>query len=141
MEIISLAGYTAEEKLHIARRYLVPRQLEEHALTPADVTFDDDALQRIISDYTREAGVRSLERHIGAVARKIAARTASAESRAADDRSRRRRSRIISARRDSTTKCRFACRAPASRPAWPGPRPAATSCSSRRRSFRRAITT
>jgi ATP-dependent Lon protease len=80
MEIISLAGYTAEEKLNIAKRYLVPRQLEEHALKPADVTIDDDALRRIIYDYTREAGVRNLERHIGAVARKIAARTASAQT-------------------------------------------------------------
>ena len=82
MEIISLAGYTADEKLHIATRYLVPRQLEEHALTAAAVTFEDGAIPRIILDYTREAGVRSLERHIGAVARKIAARTASAENRA-----------------------------------------------------------
>jgi ATP-dependent Lon protease len=80
MEIISLAGYTADEKLHIATRYLVPRQLEEHALTPALAAIDDDAIHRIIIDYTREAGVRSLERHIGAVARKIAARIASAEA-------------------------------------------------------------
>ena len=80
MEIISLAGYTADEKLHIATRYLVPRQLDEHALTPADVTFEADAIQRIIRDYTREAGVRSLERHIGAVARKIAARTAATDT-------------------------------------------------------------
>jgi ATP-dependent Lon protease len=80
MEIISLAGYSAEEKLNIAKRYLVPRQLEEHALTPATVTFDDDAITRIIVDYTREAGVRSLERHIGAVARKIAARTAAEDT-------------------------------------------------------------
>jgi ATP-dependent Lon protease len=79
MEIISLAGYTAEEKLHIAKRYLVPRQIEEHALTTAVVTFDDDAVMRIIVDYTREAGVRSLERNIAAVIRKIAARMASAE--------------------------------------------------------------
>jgi ATP-dependent Lon protease len=80
MEIISLAGYTADEKLHIATRYLVPRQLDEHALTPEFVTFENDAIRRIILDYTREAGVRSLERHIGAVARKIAARTAAAET-------------------------------------------------------------
>jgi ATP-dependent Lon protease len=79
MEIISLAGYTAEEKLHIAKRYLVPRQIEEHALTTAAVTFDDEAVMRIIVDYTREAGVRSLERHIAGVIRKIAARMASAE--------------------------------------------------------------
>jgi ATP-dependent Lon protease len=74
MEIISLAGYSEEEKLHIAKRYLVPRQLEENALTPASAVIEDDAIQTIISDYTREAGVRSLERQIGAVARKIAAR-------------------------------------------------------------------
>ncbi len=76
MEIISLAGYSEEEKLHIARRYLIPRQLEEHGLTGDVVTFDDGAIRRIVADYTREAGVRSLERQIGAVARKIAARVA-----------------------------------------------------------------
>ena len=78
MEIISLAGYSQEEKLHIATRYLVPRQLDDHGLTAQAVSIDDDALRSIISDYTREAGVRSLERQIGAVARKIAARTAAA---------------------------------------------------------------
>src|SRR5581483_3722966 len=76
MEIIPLSGYSEDEKLHIARRYLVPRQLEENGLTPSLVTFDDAALRRIIGEYTREAGVRSLERQIGAVARKIAARVA-----------------------------------------------------------------
>jgi ATP-dependent Lon protease len=78
MEIIPLAGYTEEEKLHIAQRYLLPRQLDENGLTPALVTIEDGATRRIISDYTREAGVRSLERQIGAVARKIAARVATA---------------------------------------------------------------
>jgi len=76
MEIISLAGYSEEEKLHIARRYLIPRQLEEHGLTAAPVAFDDEAIRRIVAEYTREAGVRSLERQIGAIARKIAARIA-----------------------------------------------------------------
>ncbi len=76
MEIISLAGYSEEEKLHIARRYLIPRQLEEHGLAGQGVSFTDDAIRHIISDYTREAGVRSLERQLGAVARKIAARIA-----------------------------------------------------------------
>jgi ATP-dependent Lon protease len=74
MEIISLVGYTEDEKLHIARRYLVPRQLDENGLGPADVTFEEAALARIISEYTREAGVRSLERQIGTVVRKVAAR-------------------------------------------------------------------
>src|SRR5258708_7071067 len=76
MEIISLAGYSEEEKLHIAKRYLVPRQLEENGVTAAMVTFEDAAIRHIVTDYTREAGVRSLERQIGAVARKIAARIA-----------------------------------------------------------------
>src|SRR5438552_1624238 len=80
MEVISLAGYSEEEKLHIARRYLIPRQLEEHGLTPEQVTIGDDALRRIIAQYTREAGVRNLERQIGAVARKIASRVAGADS-------------------------------------------------------------
>ena len=84
MEIISLAGYSEEEKLHIARRYLIPRQLEEHGLRAAQVVFDDEAIRRIVAEYTREAGVRSLERQIGAVARKIAARMAT-DAQAAQD--------------------------------------------------------
>jgi ATP-dependent Lon protease len=80
MEIIQLAGYTEEEKLHIAIRYLVPRQLEENGLSPDAVTFEEPALRRIITEYTREAGVRSLERQIGAVARKIAARVAASDA-------------------------------------------------------------
>ena len=76
MEIIPLAGYSEDEKLHIASRYLVPRQLEENGLGPDNVSFAEGAIRRIISDYTREAGVRHLERQIGAVARKIAARVA-----------------------------------------------------------------
>src|ERR1700730_11684454 len=78
MEIISLAGYSEEEKLQIARRYLVPRQIVEHGLAEAQVTFEDGAIRRTIAEYTREAGVRSLERQIAAVARKIAARVAGA---------------------------------------------------------------
>ena len=78
MEIIQLAGYSEEEKLHIAKRYLVPRQLSEHGLEASHVTFEDDALRRIASDYTREAGVRNLERQVGAVARKVAAKVAAA---------------------------------------------------------------
>jgi ATP-dependent Lon protease len=76
MEIIPLSGYSEEEKLHIARRYLVPRQIEENGLSPATVTIEDGAIRRIVSEYTREAGVRHLERQLGTVARKIAARTA-----------------------------------------------------------------
>jgi ATP-dependent Lon protease len=76
MEIISLSGYTEEEKLHIAKMYLIPRQRDEHGLKPEQLIIDDDALRRVIAEYTREAGVRSLERQIGALARKVAARVA-----------------------------------------------------------------
>ncbi len=79
MELIQLAGYSEEEKVHIARRYLIPRQLEENGLDAGTVTIEDGALRRLITQYTREAGVRSLERQIGAIARKIAARVAGAE--------------------------------------------------------------
>ncbi len=77
MEVLTLAGYTEEEKRHIARTYLIPRQLREHGLAPDALAIDDEALGIVISQYTREAGVRSLERRIGAIARKIAARLAS----------------------------------------------------------------
>lgn len=76
MEIISLAGYTEEEKLEIARRYLVRRQLEANGLSAAQATVDDAALRAIISRYTREAGVRNLEREIGQVLRHAAVRIA-----------------------------------------------------------------
>jgi ATP-dependent Lon protease len=77
MEIIALSGYSEEEKVHIAKLYLVPRQLEENGLREGQLHLTDHALRRIITQYTREAGVRSLERQIGAVARKVAARVAS----------------------------------------------------------------
>jgi ATP-dependent Lon protease len=72
MELIQLAGYTSDEKLHIAKRYLVPRQLAENGLRGAGVRFSDAALRAIIDEYTREAGVRNLEREIGTVCRKLA---------------------------------------------------------------------
>jgi len=70
MEIIQLDGYTEREKLQIAKRHLIPRQLTGHGLSDSDVTFMDDAVCKIIGDYTREAGVRQLERLIGAICRK-----------------------------------------------------------------------
>jgi len=76
MEVIQLPGYTQEEKLEIARRYLVARQLESNGLKPEQVEIADDTLRAIIADYTREAGVRSLEREIGAVLRNVAVRIA-----------------------------------------------------------------
>ena len=76
MEVIQLSGYTASEKLEIAKRYLVPRQIERNGLNPRRIAFTDSALRVIISDYTREAGVRQLEREIGAACRKVARRVA-----------------------------------------------------------------
>jgi ATP-dependent Lon protease len=72
MEVIRLAGYTEEEKLQIAKRYLVPRQIERSGLKKAQIGFTDRGLRTIIHDYTREAGVRALEREIGAACRKVA---------------------------------------------------------------------
>src|SRR5215216_3618799 len=76
MEVIQLAGYTEEEKLQIAKRYLVPRQIERTGLQKAQIGFTDAGLRTIISEYTREAGVRNLEREIGAVCRKAARQVA-----------------------------------------------------------------
>ncbi|HEX8051894.1 MAG TPA: endopeptidase La [Thermoleophilaceae bacterium] len=72
MEVIQLAGYTAEEKLEIAKRYLVPRQIERNGLTPGKIEFTEPALELVIDGYTREAGVRNLEREVGSLARKVA---------------------------------------------------------------------
>lgn len=72
MEILQLAGYTEEEKVHIAFQHLIPKQLRAHALTADDVELDESAVRRIIRDYTREAGVRNLEREVAKVLRKVA---------------------------------------------------------------------
>jgi ATP-dependent Lon protease len=72
MEVIELAGYTEEEKLEIAKRYLVPRQIERNGLKRSQIDFTDPALRAVIADYTREAGVRNLEREIGTICRKVA---------------------------------------------------------------------
>jgi ATP-dependent Lon protease len=70
MEIIQLDGYTETEKLQIAKRHLIPRQLSAHGLREEEVTFIDDAIYKIIQDYTRETGVRNLDRHLAAICRK-----------------------------------------------------------------------
>ena len=72
METLQLSGYTLDEKLHIAKRYLVPRQVSENGLKASQIEFSDAALRAIIEEYTREAGVRNLERQIGTVCRKVA---------------------------------------------------------------------
>jgi ATP-dependent Lon protease len=74
MDVIQLSGYTEEEKLHIAQRYLVPKQLEAHGLDPAKVEFQEEGIRLVIREYTREAGVRNLERRIADLARKAARR-------------------------------------------------------------------
>jgi len=80
MEILRLSGYTETEKVHIAQGYLIPRQLRENGLRPEELSFSDDALRRIIRDYTRESGVRNLEREIGRVCRKVVTRIAEGDT-------------------------------------------------------------
>jgi endopeptidase La len=81
MEMITLSGYTEDEKVHIARKYLLPRQMSEHGLPDGPLDLTDGALRLVIAEYTREAGVRNLERQLGTICRKVAARLA---TRAAD---------------------------------------------------------
>ncbi|MCS6843446.1 MAG: endopeptidase La [Caldilineales bacterium] len=76
MEVIELHSYTTEEKVKIAQGYLVPRQIKENGLRPGEVVFEEEALRRIVRDYTREAGVRNLERTIGTICRKVATKVA-----------------------------------------------------------------
>src|SRR6195256_4965438 len=80
MEIIELQGYTEEEKIHIAFQYLIPRQIEENGITPEQIEFPQEAVSYIIRHYTREAGVRNLERTIGTICRKQARRLAEGKS-------------------------------------------------------------
>ena len=80
MEIIELQGYTEEEKVHIAFQYLIPRQIEENGITPEQIEFPEQAVGDIIRHYTREAGVRNLERMIGTICRKQARRLAEGKS-------------------------------------------------------------
>src|SRR5580658_8644414 len=80
MEIIELQGYTEEEKIHIAFRYLIPRQIEENGITPENIEFPEESVSNVIRHYTREAGVRNLERNIGTICRKQARRLAEGKS-------------------------------------------------------------
>src|SRR5438067_329103 len=85
MEVVEFAGYTEREKAEIAKKYLIPRQLEDAGLADKHVSFTDDAVMAVISKYTREAGVRQLERQVGAVARKVARRIAAGDSKMIED--------------------------------------------------------
>ena len=82
MEIIQLSGYTQEEKVQIAKRHLIPKQIEAHGLKKSQIQFTDEGVRAIISSYTQEAGLRNLEREIGAVCRKVAKQVATGEKKA-----------------------------------------------------------
>jgi ATP-dependent Lon protease len=84
MEILYLSGYTSEEKLHIARKYLVPKQLDEHGISAKMMKINDAAITRIITQYTREAGVRNLEREIANLCRKVAKQVAEGKAKTFD---------------------------------------------------------
>jgi ATP-dependent Lon protease len=85
MEVVEFAGYTEREKAEIAKRYLIPRQLEENGLADKNVIFTDDAVMRLVSEYTRESGVRQLERQVGAVTRKVARKIAAGDPKVVED--------------------------------------------------------
>lgn len=76
MEVLQLPGYSEEEKTLIAQKYIIPKQLEAHGLAAGDVVFSDEAVGKIIADYTREAGLRNLEREIASICRKVARKRA-----------------------------------------------------------------
>ena len=79
LEVLQLPGYSEEEKTHIAQKYIIPKQLDLHGLTPSDLAISDAAIRKIIADYTREAGLRNLEREIASICRKMARRRAEGE--------------------------------------------------------------
>jgi ATP-dependent Lon protease len=85
MEVVDFAGYTEREKAEIAKKYLIPRQIEESGLSDKNVEFTDDAIMRVVSEYTRESGVRQLERQIGAVTRKVARKIAGGDPQIIED--------------------------------------------------------
>jgi ATP-dependent Lon protease len=130
MEIISIAGYTAQDKMHIARQYLVPRQLDRNGLRPNQMVFTDAALKTVVENYTREAGVRGLERQIGTVARKFARMVAEDGRRrmTVDEK------QVVKflGRQKVFRETKRRTSDPVCLPGWPGHRPAATSCSSKR---------
>jgi len=137
MELLRLPGYSEEEKIEIANRYLIPRQLKESGLTAEQCQFDDEALRWIISRYTREAGVRQLERAIGGVVRKIALRHAEGKTepvvvRAED-------LRIFSGHSVSLPSRRGRTCPRAWRRDWRGQKPVGTSSISKRRFCRTAV--
>jgi ATP-dependent Lon protease len=137
MEVLELAGYTEEEKLKIAVEHLIAKQVANHGLTPEQVEFTEAAIRTVIRNYTREAGVRNLEREIGALCRKVARRRAEGDEPASSSRPIR-SSRCSARPRFWTRRLRTARRIPASPSGSPGRPRAATCCSSRPRGCRGA---
>ena len=129
MEVISVPGYTEEEKVKIAQQYLIPKQLRAHGLKPKNFLISEKAIHELINDYTRESGVRNLEREVGSLCRKVARKIVSKRERLSA--LRRPVWRAIWARRNSATTLSRAKARLASRPAWRGRRSAAIPCSSR----------
>ena len=124
MEIIRLEGYTEDEKVEIAQRHLIPKQIEAHGLKPSELTFTDDGLRAIIREYTREAGVRTLEREIAKVARKSLRQIL--EGKVDDGRTDRRKPRRFPRRASATATASARKRTRSARsPGSPGPRSAA----------------
>ena len=133
LEIVRLDGYTEDEKVVIARDHLLARQRERNGLGEDEVTVDDDALRTVVADYTREAGVRNLERELGKLLRKTAAEVAERDGDAAGRRSAPTRCRRCSVGSGSSPRrCASARRRRESRPGSRSPAPVAT-CSSWRR--------
>ena len=130
MEVVDFAGYTEREKAEIAKKYLIPRQLEESGLVDRPIEFTDDAVMAIVSQYTRESGVRQLERQIGAVARKVARKLAAGETDRPDDRAGG-GARAAGPAQGPSRACRRGERGRRGHRACTTRRPAATSCSSR----------
>ena len=131
MDVIQLSGYTHEEKLGIAKRYLVPKQIEAHGLKKSRIAIPDKTLRLVIAEYTREAGVRNLERQIAALCRKAATLVATGHDRRSSG-STRSAFASGSARAGSRPTPAGGRPIPASRPGSPTRRSAATSSSSRR---------
>ncbi len=132
MEIIELQGYTEEEKVHIAFQYLIPRQIEENGITTEQIEFPDEAMGYLIRHYTREAGVRNLERNIGTICRKQARRLAEGKTeKLVVTQEVSVRNFWAASRSAAKAKLPSAPSVPAWLSDWHGRRPAATCCSSK----------
>jgi len=129
MEIIEFPGYIEEEKIEIARRFLIPRQIEESGLVENEIHFDDHSLQKLIREYTYEAGVRNLEREIGGICRKIA-RLKSEHKRFAKNISEATIEKFLGPRNSSSRRRKDRMRSVSPLPS-PGPKMAGISCPSK----------